>query len=132
MFNKKSDKAIKKSYVHHFIFYGTILNHIEISQDYNLASYTIHVLYFKFIHEWLELQFNVDSKRQIFEKFFMVNFIYFQSYCQVSDWDKVAEKIFFDIFILNWALTSNRPKKCFSYFVLMQMPDLGFEPWPHM
>ena len=38
-------------------------------QDYGLVSHTTHLLCIHFIHEWRDLQFNVDSKRQIFEKF---------------------------------------------------------------
>ena len=38
------------------------------SQDCYLASYTTYVVYFDFIHEWRDLQFEVYSERQIFEK----------------------------------------------------------------
>ena len=41
-----------------------------LSQDYVLASYNTHVVYVHFIREWWNLQFNVDSERQIFEKLF--------------------------------------------------------------
>ena len=40
-------------------------------QDYGLASDTTHVMYVNFIHEWRDLQFKVDSERQIFKKLFM-------------------------------------------------------------
>ena len=36
------------------------------SQDYGLASDTTHVVCVNFRHEWRDLQFKVDSKRQIF------------------------------------------------------------------
>ena len=40
------------------------------SQDYSLASNTTHVVWVNFIREWRDLQFNVDSERQILEKLF--------------------------------------------------------------
>ena len=46
------------------------------SQDYGLASHTTHVVSVNFIREWRDLQFNVDSERQIFEKLFHGRFIY--------------------------------------------------------
>ena len=45
------------------------------SQYYGLASHTIHVVCANFIHEWRDLQFKVDSERQIFEKLFHGRFI---------------------------------------------------------
>ena len=36
------------------------------SQDYGRASHTTHVVCVNFIREWRDLQFNVDSERQIF------------------------------------------------------------------
>ena len=73
------------------------------SQDFGLASHTTHVVWVNFIRKWRDLQFNVDSEQQIFEKLFNGRFIYSQSFCQKS-----AEVIFF------------------SYFVLIS--DLGSEP----
>ena len=54
------------------------------SQDYGLGSHTTHVVCVNFMREWRDLQFNVDSERQIFEKLFHGNFIYSQSFCQKS------------------------------------------------
>ena len=42
----------------------------SFSQDYCLASYTTHVVGVNFIREWRDLQSNVGSERQIFEKLF--------------------------------------------------------------
>ena len=36
------------------------------SQNYCLASHTTHVVCVDFIREWRNLQFNVDSERQIY------------------------------------------------------------------
>ena len=41
------------------------------SQDYDLASDSTDVAFVKIIHEWRDLQFKVDSERQIVEKLFM-------------------------------------------------------------
>ena len=41
------------------------------SQYYDLASHTTHVVCVNFIHECWDLQFKVDSERQIFENLFM-------------------------------------------------------------
>ena len=46
------------------------------SQDYDLASHTTHIVCFNFIREWWDLQFNIDSERQIFEKIFYVKFLF--------------------------------------------------------
>ena len=50
------------------------------SQDYWLASYSTHVECVNFKREWRDLQFNVASERQIFEKLFHGSFIYSQSF----------------------------------------------------
>ena len=81
----------------------------RIDPLYNvLVSHTTYVVCVNFIHEWRDLQFKVDSERQIFEKLFHGNFIYSQSFCQKS-----AER--------------KSPKKYFLYFILMS--GLGLEPW---
>ena len=74
----------------------------------DLVSHTTYVVCVNFIHNWRDLQFKVDSERQIFWETFHGNFIYFQSFCQKS-----AER--------------KSPYKYFSYFVLMS--GLGHEPW---
>ena len=45
------------SYIHH----NWLLQ--PFSQDYGLASRTTHVVCFNFLHEWRNLQFNVDPER---------------------------------------------------------------------
>ena len=41
------------------------------SQDYDLASHTTYVVCVNFIHKWRNLQFKLDSERQICEKLLM-------------------------------------------------------------
>ena len=86
------------------------------SQDYSLASHTMHVVCVYFIREWRDQQFNVDFALQIFEKLFHGGFIYFQSFCQKSAERKSPKKFFLFIFHFLWltwdtnpGFTSNKP-----------------------
>ena len=72
----------------------------------DLVSHTAYVVCVNFIHKRRDLQFKVDSERQIFWETFHGNFIY-----------SPARNL----------LRGNRRKKYFSYFVLMS--GLGLEPW---
>ena len=63
------------------------------SQDYSLASHTTNGVIF--IRERRDLQFNVDSERQFFEKLFHGSFIYSQSFYQKSAERKSPKKYFF-------------------------------------
>ena len=96
------------------LFYTTYIAYIHnwplqpFSQNYALASHTTHFECVNFIREWRDLQFNVDSERQIFEKLSHGRLIYSESFCHKS-----AER--------------KSPKKCFfPYFILMT--DLRYEP----
>ena len=72
------------------------------SQDQ--VSHTIYVLcVLIFIHKRQNLQFKVDSERQIFEKLFMAVFIYSQSFCQKSAERKSPKKY------SNPGFSSNKP-----------------------
>ena len=74
----------------------------------DLVSQSTYVVCFNFIHKWRDLQFKVDSERQISWETLHGNFIYSQSFCQ-----KFAE--------------TKSSKKYFLDFVLMSV--LGLEPW---
>ena len=50
----------------------------------DLVSHTTYVVCVNFIHKLRDLQFKVDSERQIFWETFHGNFIYSQSFCQIS------------------------------------------------
>ena len=73
-----------------------------VSQDYDLASHTSRVVCVNFIRECRDLQFNVESEQQIFEKLFIADLLFSELL------PEIAEEIFF------------------LYFVLM--PGLGYEP----
>ena len=74
---------------------------------YNLIIMRVCV---NFIHGWRELQFKVDSERQIFEKLCRGNILFT-----------------FRIFASN-LLKDSRRRNIFSHFVLLKISDLGFEP----
>ena len=89
----------------------------SFSQDYDLASHTTHVVYVNFIREWRNLQLNIDSERQIFEKFFSWQIYLLSEFLPEICWEKIARKIFF-FFIFRFdawsgirtqAFTSNKP-----------------------
>ena len=71
-------------------------------RDYGLASHIIHAVCINFILVWRDLQFNVDSKRQIFDKLFLGRFTYSQSFGQKSAERKSPKKNFFSYFV--WML----------------------------
>ena len=68
----------------------------------DLVSHTTYVACFNLIHEWLDLQFVVDSERQIF---FWEMFHGSQSFCQKSAEWKTPKKLFFSTETLNPALS---------------------------
>ena len=76
----------------------------SISQDYNLTSCTTHVAYVKVIQDQ---QFKCDLNDRCFRDFFMA------------------------VFARN-LLRGSRRKNKFSYFDLLAISDLGFEPGLHI
>ena len=71
-----------------------ILSHYQhFSQDYGLTSHITHVEYVNFIRKWQDLQFNVDSEWQIFEKLFTLRI--FARYLL-----RKSQKRYFHIFVL--------------------------------
>ena len=69
----------------------------------DLVSHTTNVVCVNFVHKWRNLQFKVDSERQIFWETFHGNFIYSQSLCQKSAERKLPKKYFL-YFVLIWCL----------------------------
>ena len=57
-------------------------HYIPLSQHYDLASHTAHVVSINFLQKWRDLQSNVDSEWQIFEKLLYGRYICSQSFCQ--------------------------------------------------
>ena len=76
-------RKIPSRFIHKHIHFWPIK---PFSQDYSLAYHTTHVVCVHFMHEWWDLQFNVDSERQIFETIFHGRNIYSEL---------IAEEIFF-------------------------------------
>ena len=81
----------------------------------DLISLTSYVVGFNFRHAWRDLQFNIDSEQQIFEKFFYGNFIFSQSFCQKSAERKSPKECFLNILFCcltcdtNLGFASNKP-----------------------
>ena len=95
------------SYIHIYIHNWSLQ---PFSQDYGLASHTTHVVCVNFIRERRDLQFNVDSERQIFWETFSWQFYLLSEFLPEICWEEVAEEIFF--------------------FISFLMTDLGYEPRP--
>ena len=83
------------------------------SLDYDVLSHTIYVVCVNFILRRWNLQFKVNSERQIFSRNFSWQF-YFntQSFCQKPLEIKSPKKYLFHIFVL--------------------ISNLGYELWPHI
>ena len=63
------------------------IGHYNPVRIIDLVSHTTYVVGVNFIHKWQDLQFKVDSERQIFWETFHGNFIY-----SLSFWQKSAER----------------------------------------
>ena len=64
------------------------------SWDYGIASHTTHVVCINFIRKWRDLQFNIDSEREIFENFFLAGLFTLRvlpEFCR----EEIAEEILF-------------------------------------
>ena len=56
------------------LFFTTYIRNWSLqpfSQDYDLPSHTTYVVCVKFLQEWWDRYFKVDSEQQIFETIFM-------------------------------------------------------------
>ena len=89
----------------HFVRNGCLRNQLVLiqhfSQDYDLVSYTTHVVCFIFIHEWLDQQFQFDTF--LWLQFYLI-LEFFPDVC----WEEITEKnIFSPLFYsnsLSWRL----------------------------
>ena len=66
--------SVAYTYIRTYIRYWPLQ---PFSQDYGLVSNNTHVVFVNFICEWWNLQFKVDSERQIFEQLFHGRLILF-------------------------------------------------------
>ena len=81
------------------------------SQDYSLASHINHVVCVNFICEWRDLQFNIDSWRQIFWETFSWQVYFLSEFLPETCWEEVAEEIF-SYFIFWWLTWDTNPGFC--------------------
>ena len=90
---------------------------IEFSQDYDLTSHNVtYVVSVNFIHEWRDPQSKSQLRMTDFQETFHDNLIY----CH-------------DFFARN-VLTGSRVRNIdeeYSYFGLLELSNMGFEPWPN-
>ena len=61
----------------------------------DLVSHSAYVVCVNFIHKWRDLQFNVDSERQIFWETFHGNFYLLSEFFPEICWEEIAEEILF-------------------------------------
>ena len=103
---------LSEIYIHTYI-----IGHYKPSvRILDLVSHTTYTVCVKFIYKKRDLQFELDSERQIFEKHFLGRFIYSQNFCQKSAESKSPKKYFFIhisfcylIWDTNPGFTSNKP-----------------------
>ena len=85
---------IHKHDTFHCTYITYIIGHYNPSlRIVDLVSNTIYVVCVNFIHKWRNLQFKVDSERQIFWETFHSNFIYSQEFLPEIRWEEIAEEI---------------------------------------
>ena len=109
-FSRRENSQMNNFYKHIHITYILNWSLQPFSQDYDLVSHTTYVVCVNFVHEWRDLQFKVDSERQIFDKVFIAIYIYSQSFCQKSAERKSPKKYFF-YFILMSGLANTLPTR---------------------
>ena len=103
------------------------------SQHYELPSHTTYVAFVHFIHEWQNLQFEVDPEPHIFENFsFAFSFTLIVFARNSTPYGRFFDELFMAIlftlrFFATNLLRGNRRKNTFFYFVLMS--DLQLKSW---
>ena len=70
------------------------------------------------LYMWWDLQFKVDSERQIFEKIFMAIFIDPQSFCQKSAERKSPKKYFFVLCFDFWGSKPSFTSNMLTHYLL--------------
>ena len=82
--------ALRKPFIHNWPLQ-------PFSQDYDTASHNAYIVCVNFLHEYQDIEFQVGSEQQIFEKLFL--FFNTPSFCQKSAEGKLPKK-YFRIFVL--------------------------------
>ena len=68
----------------------------------DLVSHTTYVVSVNFIHKWRDLQFKVDSERQMFWETFHGNFYLISEFLPEICWVEIAEDILFVFCFDEW------------------------------
>ena len=117
-------------YTHtHALYISIYLVITTLQSGLRPSSHLTYVMSVNFINEWLDLNFKVYSKRQIFGKLFKAISIYSHSFCQKSAERKSPKKYFFKfrelrtfdfrIFLLCWCV-------CVIYVIMSAILDCQF------
>ena len=93
-------KIRKHTYIHNWTLQ-------LFSQDYDLVFTQLMLRELIFVYEWWNLQFKIDSKRQVIEKLFKAILHLLSEFLPDICWEEVAEEIFFHISFRG--LTSYKP-----------------------
>ena len=93
----------------HTPLYTYIIDHYNPSvRIIDLVSHITYVVCVNFIHKWRDLQFKVDSERQIFWETFHGNFYLLSDILPEICWAEIAEEIlfifYFDVWTGAWTL----------------------------
>ena len=79
-----------------FFLHTYIIGHYNPSvRIIDLVSHTTYVKCVNFIHKWRDLQFKVDSERQIFWETFSWQFYLLSEFFPEICWEEIAEEILF-------------------------------------
>ena len=70
----------------------------------DLVSHATYVVYVNFRHKWRDLQFKVDSERQIFWETFHGSFNLLSEFLPEICWEEIAEEILFVSCFDVWSL----------------------------
>ena len=102
------------------IIYTYVIGHYNPSfKIIDLVSHTTYIVCVNFIHKWRNLQFKVDSERQIFWETFNGSFNLLSEFLPEICWEDVTEEIF-SFWCLTWGLnrsfTFNKQCDHFSIF----------------
>ena len=90
------------------------------SQDYGLASHTTYVVCVNFIHEWWNLQFNIDSEWQILWETFHGSFYLLSDFLLEICWEENAEEIIFVFYFGVWPKARSMVLRRISQHTILQ------------
>ena len=91
--------------------------HSLILNFFHTSGFLYFYICFLFSASHVHLKFNVDSERQIFEKFFQGSFILLSEFLPDVFWEEVAEEIFFIFNFFWWLAWDTNPVVFFKTYL---------------